>query len=181
MKQLTIIILITFLPTLNSCGQNNNNKSMKIDIKKVLNNDNPTDAIIELDEYLNKVSNYGENVEKLTEEQKVVLFIENLEREINNGGFNQFFFNSSGNFSSETMDALIKIKAGKTVMIFTNALSSWPDNKVPKDMIIRRTLLEKIENKGNPIWEKCDSDFFKYEDDLTGLLLEFVKQNKDKF
>ena len=69
--------------------------------------------VMEIDTYLNSKSDYGENIEKLNPSQKTFLFVENLEREINNGGFNQFYFNSSGDFSQETVNALLEIGAKK--------------------------------------------------------------------
>ena len=97
-KSILSILIISIV--ISSCGQ------PKIDIEKILKIDNETTAIIELDTKLNEISNYGEDIERLNESQKTVLIVENLEREINNGGFNQFFFNSSGDFSHETVIAL---------------------------------------------------------------------------
>jgi hypothetical protein len=89
-----------------SCGKTNNKGQVEINIDKILEIEDETAAIIELDTKLNEISEYGEKIERLTESQKTVLFVENLEREINNGGFNQFFFNSSGDFTHETVKAL---------------------------------------------------------------------------
>ena len=75
-------------------------------IDQILQMEDPTSAIIELDTRVNEISNYGEDLNKLTEPQKVLLFVENLEREINNGGFNQFYWNSSGDFAKQTLDGL---------------------------------------------------------------------------
>ncbi|NJK97501.1 MAG: DMP19 family protein [Bacteroidales bacterium] len=143
--------------------------------------DDETRILIAIDEYLNEKSEYCEKIDKLNESQKTFIIIENLEREINNGGFNQFYYNSSGDFSHETIDALIKIGANKTAEIVTKANSQFPDNKVPKDRTERQVILEQIEEKANEIWESCDNDFYKYEDKIGGLLIEFVKANKTDF
>ena len=62
--------------------------------------------VMEIDTYLNEKSKYGEEMEKLNSSQRVLLIIENLEREINNGGFDQFYWNSSGDYAMETINAL---------------------------------------------------------------------------
>ena len=62
--------------------------------------------VMEIDSYLNEKSKYGEEIEKLNSSQRVLLIIENLEREINNGGFDQFYWNSSGDYAMETINAL---------------------------------------------------------------------------
>lgn len=178
-KNILTILIIAIL--ISSCGQTNNKGQVKIDIDKILIIEDETTAIIELDSKLNEISNYGEEIEKLTESQKIVLFVENLEREINNGGFNQFFFNSSGDFTHETVAALKTIKAFKTADIVTKSISVWPNQDVPKDRARRQDILEQIESQGNPIWNECDEEFYKYQDNIVTLLLDYVKSNKQEF
>jgi hypothetical protein len=47
----------------------------------------------------------------LTEAEQTVHCVDGLEREVNNGGFDQFFFNSSGNTALETIPALERLGA----------------------------------------------------------------------
>ncbi len=175
---LTILIISTGIV---SCRQTNNNGQLNINIDKILEIEDETTAIIELDSKLNEISEYGEKIEKLNESQKTVLFVENLEREINNGGFNQFFFNSSGDFTHETINALKTIKAFKTADIVTKSISVWPNQNVPKDRAKRQDILEEIEEQANPIWNECDEEFYKYQDNIVTLLLDYVKSNKTDF
>lgn len=176
-----IMIILTTTTIINSCGQTNNKGQVKIDINKILNTKDETTAIIELDAKLNELSDYGKKIERLTESQRTVLFVENLEREINNGGFNQFFFNSSGDFTHETVTALKTVKAYKTADILLKSISAWPNQNVPKDRVKRQGMLQQIEGKGNPIWNECNEQFYKYPDNLVTLLFEFIKSNKSDF
>jgi len=153
----------------------------KFDLSELLKNKNSTEKILAIDTYINEKSKYGENIEKLNSCQKTFLFIENLEREINNGGFNQFYFNSSRDFSQETLDALLEIKAQKTAKIVKKANSEFKNGIVPKDRIERLNELELIEEKAEETWNKCDSDFYKYVDNIAELLIDFVIKNKSKF
>jgi Domain of unknown function (DUF4375) len=175
-----IVLTILVFIALGSCGQSNQSK-MKTDIEEILKMDDETSALIQLDTELNSLSNYGDDLDKLNYSQKIFLFVENLEREVNNGGFHQFFFNSSGDYTHETIKALEAIGALKTVKIVEKSISVWPGQKVPGDREERQNLLEQVEKEGIPIWEQCDSDFFKYEDKIGTLLLEFVKRNKTDF
>lgn len=156
-------------------------KKPTFNIDEILKKSDPTEIVMAIDEHLNQKSNYGEDIEVLTEPERVILFIENLEREINNGGFNQFYFNSSGDFSHETVDVLIKIGATKTSEIVRMANSEFPDSTVPKDRTKRQIQLEQIKEVANSTWEQCDQKFYQYEDDLVGLLLLFVKEHKSEF
>jgi hypothetical protein len=117
----------------------------------------------------------------LTEPQKNFYFNQNLEREINNGGFNQFFYNSSGDFAHETLTSLRTIGANKTADILQQAIDQFPDSTVPKDRAKRQEILEQIENTADEVWEQLDQAFYKYEDNLYNLNIEYIKQNRNSF
>ena len=159
----------------------NCNSQMEFNLDKTLKIERRDMIVMEIDTYLNEKSEYGEKIEKLNSSQRTFLFVENLEREINNGGFNQFYFNSSGDFSQETLNALLEIGAEKTVKIVENANSEFDNGNVPKDRIERQNKLELIEEKAEENWEKCDTEFYEYQDDLTELLIAFILKNKADF
>jgi hypothetical protein len=177
------ILLITFTLLSVGCEAQNNDTidETHFMIEDILKIEAPTTAIIELDEYLNRKSNYGEKINSLSDPEKVVLLIENLEREINNGGFNQFYFNSSGNYANETYESLIKIGAIQTAKIVLKANNEWPNSNVTKNWSDRQDLLLKIESKSETTWNECDQEFYEYNDDIVTLLFEYVKENKNAF
>lgn len=156
-------------------------KDSGFDLDKVLQMDDRNSAVIELDTRVNELSEYGADLSKLTGPQKVLLFVENLEREVNNGGFNQFYWNSSGGFAHETLAGIRIIGANKMADILAKANSVWPNQAVPKGQTERQEVMETMEEQANAIWEQCDKDFFKCPDDISELLLEYVKQNKSDF
>jgi hypothetical protein len=153
----------------------------RLDIDKLLLSENKNNSIIELDNYICELCDWGEKLDNLTEEQKNFFFNQNLEREINNGGFNQYFYNSSGDFAHETINSLKIIGADKTANILQQAIDQFPDKIVPLNRTERQEVLEKIEETVSEIFEELDEKFFVYEDDLNTLNIEFVRQNKDKF
>lgn len=156
-------------------------QNVAFNLDKVLKMEDETNIIIAIDDYLNSKSNYCEDIEKLNMSQQTFIIIENLEREMNNGGFSQFYFNSSGNFSHATVDALVLIGANQTADIVKKANAQFPNNKIPSNKVQRQYILEEIEEKAEKIWEICDDDFLKYEDNLTEQLLHFVRANKTEF
>ena len=83
-------------------------------------------SIIELDNFIGKVCNYGDEMDNLTESQKQFYLNQNLEREVNNGGFNQYFWNSSGDFAHETIASLNLIGASHTAKILQQAIDQFP-------------------------------------------------------
>jgi len=150
-------------------------------LETVLSSDDTNGSIVELDNFIGDLCSYGDDMEKLTEPQKQFYYNQCLEREINNGGFNQYFINSSGDFSHQTIQSLIVIGANTTADILQKAIDQFPDKKVPQDRAERIELVEQIEETTNEFWEKLDQKFFEYADDLNTLNLNFVKQNKADF
>ncbi|MFA4869624.1 MAG: DMP19 family protein [Pedobacter sp.] len=159
----------------------NHSSSKKLNLEKLLSSDDVNGSIIELDNYIGELCSYGDEMEKLTEQQKQFYYNQCLEREINNGGFNQYFFNSSGNFAYLTVLSLRTIKANTTADILQKAIDQFPNKKVSPDRAERQAILEQIQEVANPTWEELDQKFFDYEDDLNLLNIEFVRQNKDNF
>jgi len=153
----------------------------KYDLEQLLSSDNLNKSIIELDNHIGELCSYGEEMNKLTEPQKQFYLNQCLEREINNGGFNLYFFNSSGNFAHQTVQSLRTIGANKTADILQNAIDQFPDKKVPQDRTERQEILEQIQETADHIWEELDQKFFVYEDDLNKLNIEYIRQHKDKF
>ena len=60
----------------------------------------------------------------LTIEERTVLAIEGLEREVNNGGYSQFFTNSSGQYAPIIVDCLLRIQCPKTAALTQKAIAA---------------------------------------------------------
>lgn len=158
-----------------------NSENKNLDLEQLLSSDDINNSIIEIDNFVCELCVWGDDLDKLSEPQKVFYFNQNLEREINNGGFNQFYFNSSGDFAHETIDSLMAIGAYKTAEIVKKANEQFPDNKVPKDRTQRQEILDQIEDQAKEFWDELDQMFFAYKDDLNSLNFNYIKQHKDKF
>lgn len=114
---------------------------------------------------------------ELTEAEKVILAVEALEREVNNGGYAQFFVNSSSEYASVIVHALRQIGCPKTADITAKALSivarapitpeeiedgSWEDNEERTEM-----------------FEACDSAYFDRPENIEARLFAFIKANRN--
>lgn len=156
-----------------------NEEKSKVTVSDILNQKTSQDALIDIDNLLSPI--FYSKPEILTEEEKVIVFIEELEREINNGGFNQFFFNSAGDYYSEILSALKKIGSVKFYNIVQNSSKPFPNTNVPSDRNARQEILEEIEDEANELWDDLDQEFYKYEEDIYGLLINFINNNIEKF
>lgn len=159
----------------------NNSESKKLDLEALLSSDDTNGSIIALDNYIADLCSYGDEMDKLTEQQKQFFYNQCLEREVNNGGFNQYFWNSSGDFAHQTIQSLKAIGANKTADILQKAIDQFPNGVVPEDRTERQEIVAQIQASADLVWVECDLEFFSYEDDLSTLNIEFVRKNKDNF
>ena len=146
-----------------SDNPDNSSENKKIDLEKLLSSGDINDSIIELDNYIGELCSYGDEMDKLTEQQKQFYYNQCLEREINNGGFNQYFFNSSGDYAHKTIQSLLTIGANKTADILQKAIDQFPKRNVPEDRTERQKILEQIQVTANLFWEELDQKFFTYD------------------
>lgn len=172
---------MSFFKKLFGDKDNSQDGNQKPDMDALLSSADTNNSIIDLDNYICKLCSWGDNLDRLTQPQKNFFFNQNLEREINNGGFNQFFYNSSGDYSHETLTSLQAIGANKTADILRQAIDQFPNSTVPKDRQERQSDLEQIEANANEVWEQLDQRFYAYEDDLNELNLKYVKQHRSSF
>ncbi len=158
-----------------------NQSDNKPNIDLLLTSPDTNNAIIEIDNYVCKLCSYGDTLNRLTEPQKIFYFNQNLEREINNGGFSQYFYNSSGDFAHDTILSLQTIGANKTAHILQQAIDQFPNSLVPQERAKRQEVLERFEDSANEILEELDQTFYKYEDNLNELNIEYIRQNRNSF
>jgi hypothetical protein len=98
--------------------------------------------------------------------------VEMLEAEVNNGGFHQFFYNSAGDKTAETIQALEAIGAFTTADIVNRAAQRFPWGTPPKDRFARQdVLLEAFPHA--TAFEELDREFFAYRDDLPALITKY--------
>lgn len=142
--------------------------------------EDPVDLIGELSGYIAEKCRYGEALSVLSEPERIFYTTQILEMEVNNGGFGQFFFNSSGNLANEVVHAFTEIGAVKTADICRKAFSVYGE-EVPKDRDERQDILECLNEEQEKILERCDDAFFDYEENLNELNYAFVMRNKDNF
>lgn len=148
------------------------------EIALLLNDD--TEKITRIGEIIGKKIPAKDNFSNLNEFEKTFIYIDVLEDNVTNGGFIQFFFNSSGQFAHEVFHAYLEIKAEKTIDILTKAIYLFPEMPVPKNLRIRQQIL--MEKDSNiDLWDTLDTEFYKYEDNIIQLTLNYVRANISHF
>jgi len=104
----------------------------------------------------------------------VVRLVETFEGEVNNGGFDQFFYNTAGNETTESIQALETIGASKVADILKRAASRFPGGMPPKDRGERQDLLIESVSPDSTAFDDLDQEFYAGSEDLKGLLEEYM-------
>lgn len=93
----------------------------------------------------------------LTQEETYVLAVEALEREVNNGGYSQFFSNSSSEWADTIAAALRAIGCPKTADISARAVASREDGKALSE---------------------CDERYYANDEPIADRLFDWIKRNR---
>lgn len=160
---------------------NSFNDLWETDFDDIWDIDIKNNLLIALNGWLCKISGYGEYIEFLSHAERTAFFILQLEGEVNNGGFSQFFYSGSGDFANETPAALREIGANRMAEICAKALAALggtvPKNRDEREIFLDNTFTDEI----GEILNQCDMDFYEYRDDLVELLYRFVFNNRTQF
>jgi Domain of unknown function (DUF4375) len=113
--------------------------------------------------------------------QKVFSAIWEVEAEVNNGGFSQYFLNSSAESASFVVAALEEIGAPKTASICQRAIATAFPTGLPQKVDSIRSAAADFSEETLEKLEPLDEEFFSYPHDLTDLLLAYVKRHPDEF
>jgi len=118
----------------------------------------------------------------LSEPEKLYYAVALLRNEVNNGGFDQYFFNSSGSYYNYAEEGLVAIGATHTLELLRQAKEIvFPAISVPQDTQTRRELLPAIEpDTPSPEWsrklDELDQRFYANSDNLTPRLEAFARE-----
>lgn len=97
-------------------------------------------------------------VESLVPEEIIGVGISTPEAEVNNGGFDQYYFNSDGELAVPTVNALKRIGAHRTAATLAAANAEFPDALPPADRSLRQQQLERSAPlPGSRCWTKSST------------------------
>ena len=173
MRFLIPIILLSIFSQ--SCRSQAKSKKVTNNVDKILAIEDKGDAALALFDIL------PETVEEGNDFQKNVLLALTLDGEVRNGGFSQYFFNSSGAYVSEALVALEKINATNTLQLLKQAIQHFPKSPIPKDTGDRRDLMDELPEEIYEEWDAIDTQFYDSKESIDELVIEYVKKNKSKF
>ena len=135
-----------------------------------------TVALYRFHRYYDLIRNPWDVVEQngwdaLTVAEKHICAIEELDAEVNNGGFAQYYFNSSGDHWEHAQKGLAAIGAKERHQVMSATVKKFGDSMPSVDRETRTSQLSKIVgNKEDPFNEQ-DSAWYKIEDESLDRLM----------
>lgn len=147
----------------------------KPDIDKMIAEGNPN-ITVDVGLYLNEICSYGKDLSKLNDSQRYLYLSQTVYNEVNNGGFAQYFANSSGDYVHESVEALIRIGDQKTAHLLQKAIDKFPSAVVPKDYNKRNALFNILTKKIGDALHELDDAFYRHEETTSDITLEFIKK-----
>jgi len=116
----------------------------------------------------------GRDIAQVSARDRALVVIWGIEAEVNNGGFDQYYFNSAGDYARCAPAALHEIGAHKMAQIVERANALFGPDGPPADRDERDGALFRITEGDAEAWEQLDREFHAYPDDIEALLLKYL-------
>lgn len=153
---------------------------MNMEIQAALDVADETDSFLQITDVIyDKEAELG--YDALTDAEKTVFCVDGLLREMENGGFVQFFHHEVGAHAEDTLEALERIKAKETYTLLDRLVAFFDDRHVPQDEDERISRFDQIESEYADDIAEIDDRFYDCSENLVGLTLKFVSRNLRDF
>jgi hypothetical protein len=136
-----------------------------------------TDSIVVTFERAIYIKLEREGGESLSIPKMVIVAIEALEREVNNGGYDQFFVNPSAQYAPIIVDALKRVDCPKATAVAQRAIEALELPELSAAAI--EAAMQADNDERDAKLGEYDKTFFAYEEDLAGNLFRYIRANQD--
>ncbi|MEQ2005950.1 MAG: DMP19 family protein [Limisphaerales bacterium] len=144
--------------------------------EEILGHENATNAFTVVGALRYRIGQKPES--RLTDTERRLLAAYWVEAEANNGGFDQYFFNSAGDNAEVALVGLKDMGAAGPAGLLERAMAVFPGGKPPADRFKRQEVMQQISTQSKPVWEKCDSEFYKLTERISDLSLAYAKKKR---
>ena len=112
-----------------------------------------------------------------TDVERTLLAVMTLDREVNNGGYDQFFLNSSRQYARGIVQALDRIGCRETAALTAKAIDALGLEQITVKGVSEA--IAKRDPKRNRVLNACDKKFYKLVE-IGSKLFAFLEANQDK-
>ncbi|MEO7180191.1 MAG: DUF4375 domain-containing protein [Gemmatimonadaceae bacterium] len=107
-----------------------------------------------------------------------MLAIEALEREVNNGGYSQFFANSSNEHAVSVLEALRRFGCEHTAAIPQRALAAFPPGLALTTESLDAEMARPNAKRDDDL-DACDQACFAAREDIAATLASYLQRHRD--
>lgn len=189
MKIFSLILSLLFV-LFTGCGKSS---SLKREVKypkltpEILKSIPDTELESAVIDYIySKIGNDYENdfkiVTSLPKEFQTIYATWWVEAEVNNGGFNQYFWNSAGQFSNQALEGYKLLNANSHAELMAEAIKIHREQEPKLKKFKEKDTMEAFSEsyKDNPL-NKCDDKFDKLTEDAGALRIKFIREHPELF
>lgn len=138
------------------------------------------DLARELGHYLlDKIERSGSGT--LSAPERVIAILTELEMEIANGGFDQYYWNSPGDHARECVLALRELGAPRTAQLVLQANSVFGAAGPHPDRAVRWKQMDSLPETAKAMWFELDRAFDEYREPLPTLAAAYVRKHAAEF
>lgn len=119
--------------------------------------------------------------EQLSGAEQVIACLTELEMEVNNGGFHQYYWNSPGDHAQEAIVALLELGAPQTSALLREANAFFGLDGPNPDREARWEQLDGLGEQATELWFELDGRFYEYRENLPGLAAAFIRTHTAAF
>jgi hypothetical protein len=116
---------------------------------------------------------------KLSAAERYILAVEALEREVNNGGYDQFFLNSSHDFIDVIAEALKAVGCPKTAAMTGDAIRALGLGDSPTGEEAEAAVLAETPEVKAAL-SACDDRYFASDEPIADRLFAWIKENREQ-
>src|SRR5688572_30016417 len=102
------------------------------DLDRLIGSEDLYQSMSDLHDVIAKACDHGAHLERLSLPQKHFYFVQDFWTEVSHGGLDAVFFNSTGSYVHETLEALKIINAPDAASTLQEAVDQFPNGYVPK-------------------------------------------------
>jgi len=151
-----------------------------MEIQAALDVADETDSFLQItDVVYDKESETG--YEELTEAEQTVFCIDQLLREMENGGFVQFIHHEAGAHAKDALESLERIKAKASADVLAQIIDLFDEGQVPADEDDRIAAFDQIESEHADRIASLDDRFYDSGENLVEMTLRYVQKNLRDF
>lgn len=118
---------------------------------------------------------------EFTQPERHVYAVEGMVREVNNGGWSQFFGNSSGALADDLVPALKAMGAARSVSIAERAVKIFGKPKSLSEEDRNAHLAKITDDYEKYPWEGLDHEYDDNPEDFEGLIVAYIAKNLEAF